>query len=411
MAIVDSKYPSTSTEDYEAPHYFNCSGKMNKNRIKVAILTQPLGHNYGGLLQAYALQVYLKNIGCEVETLDRQKKINITTRLRMYVVNLIKLVIGRIKSMPTERRRKQILSELLAFREKKLSMSPPLYTERALRKYCRRKSFNVYIVGSDQVWRPRYSPSILNFYLDFLDQINSKARRLSYSASFGVDDWEYTSELTSRCKELIRRFDALSVRENSAQELCKKNFGVAAEWVVDPTLLLEKEDYDSLIIGNAKEMDSDFILSYVLDQSIEKQSIISNIEKILEDKVFHINPVLSLEKDGVDEIEKYRQESVENWLKAFKFAKYVVTDSFHGTVFSILYNKPFVSICNPKRGAARFESLLAKFGLQNRMVRNVDEVTPGLLREVINWDEINRRRLEQGDFGRQFLKKNMGNID
>lgn len=104
---------------------------------------------------------------------------------------------------------------------------------------------------------------------------------------------------------------------------------------------------------------------------------------------------------------KCRYPSVESWLQAFLGAGFVVTDSFHGTVFSILFNKPFIAIGNSGRGMARFESLLSQFGLEERLVKSPGEVSPALLQSQINWDSVNQKRKALAEEGQAFLKSQL----
>ena len=372
--------------------------------MKVAILTQPLGHNYGGLLQAYALQTYLKKLGCEVETLDRRVEGAGRISLKGHALNLARLMLGRIKSLPTESRQAWVLSELAAFRDRRLTMSPRIASEQEIRDYYRDRDFDAFVVGSDQVWRPRYSPSILNFYLDFLNDIKSPAKRIAYSASFGVDDWEYSGELTEQCKILAEKFDSISVREQSAVALCRAKLGVSAECVVDPTLLLEPADYEPLITECEKNANGGCVLSYVLDPAPEKRSIADSEGRAVGANVFSIKPEYSLTQVRAKDIAKCRFPSVESWLQAFHDASFVVTDSFHGTVFSILFNKPFIAVGNSARGMARFESLLSQFGLTDRLVESPEEVSPKLVHSQIDWKAVNDKREALASAGRQFLQ-------
>lgn len=372
--------------------------------MKVAILTQPLGHNYGGLLQAYALQTYLKKLGCEVETLNRRAEGAGRISPKGHLLNLAKLMLGRIKSLPTESRQAWVLSELAAFRDRRLSMSPRIAGEQEIRDYYRDRDFDAFVVGSDQVWRPRYSPSILNFYLDFLDDIKSPAKRIAYAASFGVDDWEYSSDLTEQCKVMAQKFDSISVRERSAVELCRNKLGVPAEWVVDPTLLLEPADYEPLISEREKNDNTGCVLSYVLDPAPEKRSIADSVGRAVGAKVFSIKPEYSITQVRAKDLAKCRFPSVEAWLQAFHDASFVVTDSFHGTVFSILFNKPFLAVGNSARGMARFESLLSQFGLTDRLVESPGEVSSILIHAPVDWVNVNDKREELAEAGRKFLK-------
>lgn len=371
---------------------------------RIAILTQPLGHNYGGLLQAYALQIYLKNLGCEVETLDRRAGQTGRISVKRHVLNLARLMLGRIKSLPTESRQAWVLSELAAFRDRRLTMSPRMASEQDVLDYYRERGFDAFVVGSDQVWRPRYSPSILNFYLDFLDDIKSPAKRIAYAASFGVDDWEYSSELTDQCKRLVQRFDSISVRERSAVDLCRDKLGVSADWMVDPTLLLKPADYVPLISECEKNVNFGCVLSYMLDSAPEKLSIAHRVGSTVRAKVFSIKPEYSITQVRAKDIAKCRFPSVESWLQAIHDASFVVTDSFHGTVFSIMFNKPFIAVGNSARGMARFESILSQFGLTDRLVESPEEVSRKLVNTQIDWKAVNDKREALGSNGHQFLQ-------
>jgi polysaccharide pyruvyl transferase WcaK-like protein len=283
-------------------------------------------------------------------------------------------------------------------------MSPKITSEQQIRDYFRKGDFDAVIVGSDQVWRPRYSPSILNFYLDFLVDIKSPAKRLAYAASFGVDFWEYPDDITEKCKVLAKQFDAVSVRERSAVELCNAFLGISATWVVDPTLLLEPSDYDVLISICGKSKNKGCVLSYVLDPAEEKRSIADMAGEILGADIFFVKPDYSIEQVRAVHIDQCCLPSVEKWIQAFYEARFIVTDSFHGTIFSILFNKPFIAIGNSARGMARFESLLLQFGLEKRLVESRNEVTRQLIEEKIDWDSVNRLREQYAEEGRVFIK-------
>src|SRR5690606_30541311 len=136
--------------------------------------------------------------------------------------------------------------------------------------------FSAVVVGSDQVWRPRYSPNIYNFFLDFLKN-NSTIKKVAYAASFGTEDWEYTEEQTREARELIKHFNAVSVRESSGVLLCDKYLNRKdAVHVLDPTLLLKAEDYNQLINKTKKEIG---LFTYVLDETKEKLDFIKQCSK------------------------------------------------------------------------------------------------------------------------------------
>lgn len=375
--------------------------------MNVAILTQPLGHNYGGLLQAFALQKHLRDQGHSVETLDRRAPEKPVQAATEYGINAAKFLLGKIGTIPTGRKHDLMFEQLSAFRDRHIRLSERITSEHALRDYYRRQPFDAYIVGSDQVWRPRYSPALTNFFLDFLDDIGSTARRLSYAASFGVDDWEFSPQQTARCRDLLSRFDAVSVREQSGVALCERHLARTAACIPDPTFLLDREDYETVMGATAGSANQGKVLTYVLDSQPAKQRIVHRVVHDLDTADFTIKPQKSLFQVGKDNFDECRYPGVEAWLQGFRDAGFVVTDSFHGTVFSILFNKPFVAVGNRTRGLSRFHSLLSGFGLEDRLVEHADEITPALLQADIDWPRVNAVRQQHLALGRQFLRDNL----
>jgi len=199
--------------------------------MNIIILTQPLGNNYGGLLQAFALQRVLKKLGHSVLTEDRIKNFD-KRPIWMKILSRIKSIIDPYYK--TEKKVRIVSKYTDQFISKYIDRTEPVYstTKEELQKY----HANAYVVGSDQVWRPSFSRGIFNYFLDFVNDDNTK--RISYSASFGTDIWEFNTEQEKKCKDLLLKFDAVSVREDSAVALCQEHFNVKPEVVLDPTLLL-----------------------------------------------------------------------------------------------------------------------------------------------------------------------------
>lgn len=311
--------------------------------MKIAIITQPLIGNYGGILQNYALQKIVSSISqTEVETIDfmRIPRYSLKRCLRSWTKTLFLRLFFKNKRpflrYSSKGIRKHIINDFI---QKKINTTNLTfnYNEKMA------KSYDCIIVGSDQVWRPRYNYKIENSFLDFAK--NTSIKRIAYAASFGVDEWEYSPTQEKICSALAKKFDAISVREESGVKLCKEHLGVEATWVLDPTLLLKKEEYLQLCQDTPVNA-SRFIAVYVLSLNDTIKATYENIakEKNLEIKYFAADAKASL--------------SVSEWLAMFRDASYVVTDSFHGTVFSIIFEKEFQCIYNQDRGATRFESLL-----------------------------------------------------
>lgn len=376
--------------------------------MKISILTQPLGRNYGGLLQAYALQLVLKNFGCEVETLDRRRDSpvgdNLTSRFKRLIKNIL-VKVGLKKYLESSR---NPCINLELFRDKFISLSPLVDSDRGVLKYYSLNRYDVFLVGSDQVWRPCYSPNLPNYFLDFCDDLQLKSKRISYAASFGVDNKEFTEEEITMCLPLAKRFDAMSVREDSGVELLRDYFDVASQVVFDPTLLLDVKDYEYLIKDDgSKEAElPNGVLAYILDMDEFKERVVGKVCDFFGGMPFYLmnNP------SGAESRLKHRTDcypKVGDWLNSFKSADFVVTDSFHGCVFSIIFNKRFLVIGNSSRGLARFHSILRKFGLESRLVYDAEQVDPSLLSTNIDWDVVNNIKNEGRKSSLDFIKDSL----
>lgn len=342
--------------------------------MKIGIYTQPLRYNYGGLLQAWALQTVLRRMGHEVVTFDPNPYYRLPWKVKpmVYMKRLVRLALGKYCIVRLEEKNS---------REHDIKIK---YLKPFIEKYINRKEiknicdycpddFDAIIVGSDQVWRPMFNctegRTLENSFLDFTEKWN--VLRIAYAASFGTDKWEYNRKQTKKCSILAKRFSAISVREISGINLCETFLGVRAIQVLDPTMLLHRDDYEKLIKNgnNITEPKGD-LLCYVLDETEETSFLIKRIARERNLIPFQAN---SKVEDCHADIDKRIQKPVEQWLNNFKAAKFVITDSFHACVFSIIFGKPFIVIANPKRGTARYESLLSLFSLKNHLIFSPDE--------------------------------------
>lgn len=377
--------------------------------MKVGILTQPLYCNYGGLVQCYALQQTLQRMGHEAIVLQREwnRKYTFKGACVYYAKLFVKKLMGRKESWHyhvAQKKRDYIARETNKFTHKYITpRSEHCYTTEQLHHEVERLQLDAIIVGSDQVWRPYYSPCQPNYFLDFLAD-ESPIKRISYAASFGGDQWDWSPELTAQCAKLLQKFNAVSVREHSGIGLCKEHFGVDAVQVLDPTMLLDKEDYIRLVPSPKKRGD---LFCYVLDKNQEKQNVIASITQRTSLNAFENMPLLEPTIYNLyGDIEKCVAPPVEDWLSAFMEAEMVVTDSFHGCVFSIIFNKPFWVIGNKARGMARFESLLNLYGLQERLISSSDMDGVDIYKPI-DWERVNRRRNELKIVALDFIKTSL----
>jgi hypothetical protein len=383
--------------------------------MKILILTQPLWNNYGGILQAYALQTVLKRMGHDVAT--DSKPYRNTSIIRCIAVVLKRIILKYVlrKNINTSvffpffrsTRLINIISQYtLDFVEENMNTVDLFKFKIGKRPDIKlAKTFDAIIVGSDQVWRNRYS-DVSAHLLDFTKGMNIK--RIAYAASFGKDDLsEYTPELIKRTAELAKQFDAISVREDSGVFLCEKYWNVEAVHLLDPTFLLDKNDYIRLVENSNVSQSQGNLFVYILDRMTEKQHIVNKISSALHLSAFEILPEKVSSLKDLKELGKYILSPVTQWLQSFIDAKFIVTDSFHGTVFSIIFNKPFIVIGNKERGLARILSLLKMVNLENRLVFSSDELANEIIFEKIEWHYINNIVYEKRKDSIRFLSCNL----
>lgn len=380
--------------------------------MKIGILTQPLHNNYGGLLQTFALQKILRDSGHEPVTINiLPATINVGYQLvRNVGARFVKKYIFRqkigsvIPFIPTKEEKQIIGQHSQEFISENIQTTKPLEADKI--KQIDLNSYEAFIVGSDQVWRPAYSPNITAYFLDFIPK-KSKIKRIAYAASFGVDHWEFNQKQTALCKVLAKRFDAISVREDSAINLCRDYLHAESTHLPDPTLLLNSDDYIQLTIGKKISSNKHSLMLYILDRNLEKEAIINKIQRQLNLPINSVMPSKTFSKANRKDIDQCIFPPVAQWIKGFNDADFVVTDSFHGTVFSIIFNKPFISIANKQRGTTRFTSLLKLFGLEKRLVYSETDISPELIATPIDYESVNKIREDKKIQAISFLTEHL----
>lgn len=343
--------------------------------MRIAILTLPFHTNYGGLLQACALQTVLERIGCQVEVLDKKRKLHSSISIEVLIKRFVKKYILREDIIP--------LYERVEY--KKIAKANK-YTWKFADHYIHRREiqsfyeitpsdYDCIIVGSDQVWRPCYFSTNYNVpmsfaFLGFTQGWNIK--RIAYAVSFGTEEWEYTENDTLECKKLINLFNAVSVREDSGLRLIRENLQrTDVVLVPDPTLLLKKEDYIKLFKKAKVSQSKGNLLVYFIDETEDKIHLTTQISHMKNLIPFRVNT--QIENSCNDSIGLV-QPPVEKWLRGFYDAEFVVTDSYHACIFAIIFHKPFIAYGNRARGMARFKSLLSIFRLEDRLICSSNEL-------------------------------------
>ncbi len=371
------------------------------------ILTHPPTCNFGGMLQAFALQETVQSAGVSCKVLEYEAKDRLTRKNSRSLIFRIRNLVSYLGSrMGIFRKRIPDAYIHLFFSAFKRKVLPLRHLDSNRAQLPELKIGTSFIVGSDQVWRCVYARSIESVPFFFLNFATQEQRRCSiaYAASFGSDEWEGTPEETEECARLLRDFKAVSVREHSGIRLCREVFGVEAVQMPDPTLLLEQEDYNHLIRHwRTKSTKTPFMAVYLLDENEEKRELAASICQHRGLYAQHLMP-----HPGAKRLMDRLPLSIPQWLRFMRDCECVLTDSFHGCVFSIIFNKPFVCLGNERRGSARFDSLLGTFELQDRLVTNP---TPGEIQKLINtpvdWEKVNTIRHREQQRAFDFLRANL----
>ena len=334
--------------------------------MKVGVITF-ISDNYGALLQSYSMQIILKRLGFTSEIINRPWG-NFCRKRKIK---------DRIKSWYEP----NVFSE---FRKTFLPLSNIIKDEEGLKNISSR--YDAIIVGSDQVWNCDCIDEMGYFY--YLDWVPDDVGKYSYAVSFGKDTFNTSDKDRCRVKELIARFNKISVRESSGVRICKNSFDIDADNLIDPTLLLSKEDYVRII--NKKKNNKSYVCQFFLDCNEFKTRLSAIIATKFGCNIIDNYPEPLSKIDYI--LRKKRFPTVAVWLSNIENADYVITDSFHGMVFSIIFHKKFVVINNKQRGSARFESLLTKLSLMDRLID--DTIEPqrvlSLLEIPIDYDMIDK---------------------
>lgn len=379
--------------------------------MRIGIVTQPLRWNYGGILQNFALQTVLKRLGHQVVTLDEPIVPNRSP------FRWCKAMAMTTLSSLKHRRRPRYFPFLII---KKYHATIYRHTERFVEqninvkrntnhRRLRNADFDALVLGSDQVWRKVYCEDIGISFLEFAKNWTN-IKRIAYAASFGTDTWgNMHSWQVKRCVRLAAKFDAMSVREASGTALCKQYFNRDAMHVLDPTMLLDADDYLAVSSQFHIDMDARSLFCYVLDTRAETTAAINGITARLGLTPHYCMPKYTdiiTSKEARRHLDESTFPPVEQWLQSFANASMVFTDSFHGTVFSIIFNKPFWVIGNKERGMARFDALLGIYGLQDRII-SPEQLATADLNAPIDWQRVNAIREQWKQKSLKFLTDNL----
>lgn len=376
--------------------------------MKTAIITLPLHTNYGGVLQAYALKSFLVSLGHEVTVIDRKEKMPAPKGLKAPFIYAKRMLMRLLKgeSAPEVFREKRFREELPAVAAKITPFIESEIAPRLLDSYkdiCEGE-YDALIVGSDQVWRPLYFGRIEDAFLDFAK--DWEVVRVAYAASFGTDRLEYDYSMLEKCSDLLARFNAVSVREDSAVKACEEWFDFQdAVHVLDPVMLLDVSQYRNMADKAPEHPGLGRIVEYILDTDSQKKAASEFMSRVSGKDIYTFKTEPYNRKKPIQE---RIAPSIEQWIAAFSDADFVVTDSFHGCVLCILFHKPFIAVGNPARGNARLKSLLDMFGLDQLFVHGIDPEDDGtFFLDGPDWDKVEGILAQMREKSSSFLKNSL----
>lgn len=347
--------------------------KKDKNGVGI-INFHYENYNYGANLVAYSLSEAVKKLGFNPYVIDFDPfpEFNALERYRTI--------------------------EFLNFRKKYLNMTPRFSNKDELNVLT--DYLDMYITGSDQVWRKQITGANMETY--FLDFAKGK-NKISYAASFGTNDFEGNEEELEDCKGLLKTFYNISVREDEGKKILSKTFEQDSTIVLDPTLLLKREEYEEIITETYDEK-IDVAVYFVMDS---ENSILNdnNFNRLFPKKKI-VNIKGNFETVGTTSIFKYN--SISKWLDGIRKCEYLVTDSYHGVIFGTIFHKKIICIGKKSKCLSRFKTLF------NNLKGNLESINFTSLNSVksleinIDYEEIDKNIALLKEKSISFLQENLG---
>lgn len=305
------------------------------------------GRNYGSIITYYALHNVVQSLGYTTAMIDnpiRRESFNLD---KLSTSHPLRFAAGRYETTPLYR-----LDEM-----------------NNLNNHCK-----AFLLGSDQLWNYGLSRNYRQSY--FFDFVDDDRLKISYGTSFGKYPYNGPAEDKPIVRKNLGRFNAVSVRDDFSKRIAEEEFGVSAEQVLDPVFLCPRSAYDTLIDEKPnRDIPTDYIFAYLLDpnpvygKALQRVADVSgkNIVVAFDEPADKNEYYSRLEIDD-DRISALMDPPMHTWLAYFRSADYILTDSFHGACFSVIFEKDFIVLKNDKRGGGRFKSLLGSINLEDRII-------------------------------------------
>ncbi len=320
---------------------------LNKNHFDVGLIGYWYATNYGSVITYYALYKAIEQMGYKTVILDRPDKL-------------------------LDKEPQTVFARQFMNRFANISDSYSHFEQGKYNNLC-----DKFVIGSDQVWT---KGAIMGTgYRFFLDFVSDEKTKVAYAPSFGQDRFDALPETKRIVSYLLSRFDAISVRENTGIDICKREFDIDAVQMIDPIFLQNKEFYENIAEYSNKNESEPYILSYILDPDEDKRNMLLYSQEKKNLKLINLLDgrynTFDANNEKLNLPNTPRDVNEEEWVRYFKNAEFVVTDSHHGFAMAVIFNKPVICIMNKSRGGTRFTSLLGWLGMMDRLVDKSDNLS------------------------------------
>ena len=297
--------------------------KIDQNKYDVAILNYWPYSNFGSIITGYALQKSLDELGYSNRLIWYMNNANIRHKVETFNNSHFKYFADRYMNYTS------------------------LITDKDLIKI--NEQTDTVIVGSDQVWKsPGQGINKGAYYLNF---VTDSSKKIACAASFGEEKFVGTVEEEALASVLLKQFDAISVREEAGKKICKEKMGVDAEVVIDPVFYIDRKYYDEMADSVKPNLPEKYILAYFLGKDAFDEKVIEHYSDTMNLPVVYLN---------------IKDMNTEEWLHYIRGAELLITNSFHGTCFSVIFGNEFLCVANKNKAYSRFETILSKLNLMDR---------------------------------------------
>lgn len=362
-------------------------------RMRIGILTFHGSHNYGSVLQAYALSTWLKDAGHETEIINlrnaAQKRAYRVFQVKGKGIKRILHAAFAVKNYPAAKRRAKRFEEFIT---QVLPLSKQAYSNGSELRGS--TDYDVYITGSDQVWNPACQDFESAYYLDF---VPDGAKRIAYAPSLGRA--EFSDEKTDLIRSLLKNIDVISCREEAGASLLRRLTDKPVSVVCDPVVLLGKKKWEAFAAPSG--IKEPYILTYFLENNNGTKALLPELQRLTGYRVVSLNE--DLRDIGKGYIQAY-DASPERFVGLFRDAAFVLTNSFHGTAFSTIFQRPFFTVIGPVHSAnnndSRKTDYLRGLALEDRLVSDEHTTQKPL---SIDYSEAEMRMEKMRNAAAQYL--------